>query len=239
MNVKTLMYTIVARFLLFLVMTVLFVPFIISCLIPKRWRENSRLYFWLVHCFYYAVLKVSLLPIEVVGKEHLPKKPAIFVANHQSSLDIPLLGILVGGFPHIWLAKHELMQSPILRFVLPQLAVLIDMSTPVKGMRSLLKAVNKVYGKQRHAMIFPEGARHTDGRVHDFYAGFAILAKKTGNPVVPVRIFNVHKVYPPDSFLVYRHPVKVVIGPSFTYQDNEGEDAFRDRVHQWFIEQER
>jgi len=86
-------------------------------------------------------------------------------------------------------------------------------------------------------MIFPEGGRYTDGTVHDFYGGFVILAKKTGRPVVPVRIFGVHKVYPPDTFWVQKYPITVVVGKPFVYQEGDTDQAFKDRVYQWFIEQ--
>lgn len=229
--------TIISWMLLLLLMTLYAIPFIFYLVLPKRWIYDSKLVFSFSDIFYRAVLKASFLPITFRGKEHLPKGPVIFVANHQSSLDIPLLGVLAKGSPHIWLAKKELMKSPILRLVLPRASVLIDMSTPLKGMRSLMQVVNLVYNKQRHVMIFPEGGRYTDGKVHDFFAGFVILARKTGRPIVPVRIFNVHKVYPPGAFLVNILPITVVIGKPFRYQEDDTDESFKNRVYQWFTEQ--
>src|SRR5262249_21216179 len=155
-------------------------------------------YFWCSYIFFWTLLKGSLLPITFIGAEKIPNTPAIIVANHQSALDIPLIAVLVKGHPHIWLAKEELLSSPILRFILPRMAVLIDMSSPQKGLRSIIQTINLLNGKNRHAIIFPEGTRYTDGAVHEFFGGFVLLAKKTGRPVVPVRIFNVNKAYPPD-----------------------------------------
>jgi 1-acyl-sn-glycerol-3-phosphate acyltransferase len=214
-----------------------FIPMLIAFIVPKSWLLDSKLFYTWAYYFYALLIKVSFLPITYEGKENIPEGPVIFAANHQSSLDIPLVGILARGTPHVWLALSSLMKSPILRFVLPRVAVLVDMSTPVKGMRSLLQIVSLVTNKHRSVMIFPEGGRYTDGKVHDFYGGFVILAKKTGRPVVPVRIFGVNKVYPPKCFLVYSHPVRVVIGKPFTFHEGESDEEFKNRVYKWFVEQ--
>ena len=45
----------------------------------------------------------TFLPIHVEGKENLIEQPAIIIANHQSSLDIPVIGALFDHHPHVWL----------------------------------------------------------------------------------------------------------------------------------------
>ena len=231
-----LLRTLFSRFLLLLLILVGALPMLIFLMLPKHWLYDSKLFFWFGDIFCKAVVKVTLLPITFIGKENIPHEPAIFAANHQSSLDIPLVGSLLNGQPHVWLAKKELMDSPILRFVLPRVAVLIDMSTPIRGMRSLLQAIKWINGSHRHAIIFPEGGRYTDGKIHDFYSGFVILAKKTGRPVVPVCIIGADKVYPPDTFLINYHQINVVVGKPFRMQEGESDEAFKNRVRQWFVE---
>jgi len=161
----------------------------------------------------------------------------LIVANHQSTLDVPFVGSLVGVFPHLWLAKKEVFEWPVFRFVAFRLAVPIDISSLQKAMRSLLKSVQVLNRYKAHGIIFPEGARYTDGNIHDFYGGFAILARRTERPVIPVRIFNLNRVYPPGSFIVHSHPVRMVIGKPMTIQEGESDEAFKDRVRQWFLEQ--
>lgn len=230
--------TIFSRLLLGLLMLVCALPMAIVLCLPTKWVRRSKVFYYCVGWFYRIILRFTLLPITFKGKEHVPTTPVIFAANHQSSLDIPLVGVLARGKPHIWLAKQELMDSPILRFVLPRLAILVDMTTPLKGMRSLLQVVAEVKSNPCSIMIFPEGGRYIDDTVHEFYGGFTVLAKATGMPVVPVRIFGVNKVYPPDSFLVYYCPITVVIGKPITYTEGESDQEFKDRVYQWFIQQQ-
>ncbi len=246
MKIGTIARTFFSRFLLVLVVIVYFIPISIFLCLPKRIRFSNKFIFWFIHWFYAALLKCSLLPVKYIGIDNIPDESVIFVANHQSSFDIPLIGMLAGSTPHIWLAMKRLLDSPMLRFIyeitraiVPRFSVLVDMSTPAKGMRSLreiLQLMDEVKIK-RHTMIFPEGGRYADGVVHEFFGGFVILAKKTGRPVVPVCILGVDRVYPPDSFLVHWYPITVVVGKPFVYQQGDTDEAFKKRVYQWFVDQ--
>ncbi len=206
-------------------------------LLPQSMRYESKFFFWLAKLFYSAVLRVALIPIRYQGLEHVPTDPAIIAANHQSSFDIPLLGKVVNGHPHVWLALAALQKSLMLRFILPRVAVLVDTSTPMKGMRTLLQVMSVAKDHKTHIMIFPEGGRFTDGTVHEFFGGFTLLAKHMNRPVIPVYIHGINKVYPPNSFLVHWHPVTVVIGVPFVMQDGETDEAFTQRVYAWFVDQ--
>lgn len=227
-----------SRLLVFLLMAALAIPMLlIMLLMPKKWRAESKLLFWLTNILYVGSLKCIFMPIVVRGKENIPDSPVIIAANHQSALDIPLVGSLLDCHPHVWLARSELMNSWVLRFVLPYFAVVADVNSPMKAMRSLLKIISLVNGKRCHLLIFPEGQRHNDDDVHEFFGGFVILAKKMGRPVVPVRIFNANKVYARDAFWARWHPITVVVGKPLLMGEDETDEAFRHRVRQWFVEQ--
>lgn len=235
--IGTLAHTIVSRVLLIVVILIILIPMIICLLVPARWRYDNPVLLWVFCFFYKASLLVTFLPIKVIGGHLIPQEPAVVVANHQSSLDIPLVGQLLRCHPHVWLATYELMDSWLLRFILPRLVVLIDMRTPMKGMRSLIKAIKMIQEKKRHAVLFPEGERFADDKIHDFFGGFVILAKKTGRPVVPVRIFGACNAYPRGSFLIHWTPITVVVGEPMYMQPDESDAAFKKRVHAWFVAQ--
>lgn len=122
-----------------------------------------------MHVFYWLIIKCSFIPITFHGLENAPKEPSIIVSNHQSSLDIPLIGYTLKAYPHIWLAVAYLMTSPVLRFILPLLAILVDTSSPLRGMRSLNQAIKHIASNNRHVIIFPEGSRYVDAMVHEFF----------------------------------------------------------------------
>jgi 1-acyl-sn-glycerol-3-phosphate acyltransferase len=236
MAILALLRTIISRFLLLLIMIVFFIPTLILVLMPDKWRHNNRGVYFFVDIFYRLVLRSALVPITYEGLENVPQGPAIYAANHQSSLDIPLVGRLVKGRPHMWLATYELMQSPILRWIVPRLAVIVDTRSPMRAMRCIIRIIRLVNGTNQDLMIFPEGGRFDDGQIHAFFGGFVILAKKMGLPVVPVCLIGANKVYPPSSFIVHWHPIRVVVGKPFMYGEHDTDETFKTRVRDWFVE---
>lgn len=239
MNVSftTITRSLLSRFLIGCLLVVLAIPFLIILLIPQRYRFENKFTYFMMHIFYRCTLWSIFVPIKIRGKENIPQEPVIIAANHQSSLDIPLVGALLNRHPHVWFARSELLESRLLRFVLPYFAVIVDVNAPLKAMRSLLKIMNLVQNKKCHLIIFPEGERHSDNEIHAFFGGFVTLARKIGRPVVPVRIFHAHEVYARDAFWAHWHPITVVVGPPMTLAPDETDEAFKQRVRHWFVEQ--
>lgn len=238
MNIGMVVRNLFSRFLLIVVTIIFLIPIIIFICIPEKYRYRYPIFFTPIHWFYVAILKGSMLPITYKGLENIPKdKSVIFAANHQSTLDIPLVGVLSKGVPHVWLAKAELMDSIFIRWIVPLISVLVDVSSPRNAMLSLRKIVNIVNNHHRNLIIFPEGTRHIDGKVHKFFGGFAIIAKKTGRPVVPVCIVGINKAYPPETFWVHLYPITVIVGKPFMYEAHDTDETFINRVHGWFVEQ--
>jgi 1-acyl-sn-glycerol-3-phosphate acyltransferase len=238
MKIGLILRNLFSRFLLVVVTIIFFIPIAIFICIPEKYRYKYPIVFYPVHWFYAALLKITFLDITYKGLENIPKnQPVIFAANHQSTLDIPLVGVLSKGVPHVWLAKAELMDSVFIRWLVPLISVLVDVSSPRNAMLSLRKIVNIVNNHHRNLMIFPEGTRRIDGKIHDFFGGFAIIAKKTGRPVVPVCIIGINRAYPPETFWLELYPVTVIVGKPFLYEQNDTDESFKQRVRDWFVEQ--
>lgn len=238
MEIGMIVRNLFCRLLLIIVTIIFLIPIMIFLLFPEKYRYKYPIIFYPVHWFYCAILKITMLPIIYKGVENIPKnQPVIFAANHQSTLDIPLVGVLSKYVPHVWLAKAELMDSVFIRWVVPLLSVLVDVSSPRNAMLSLRKILNIVNNHHRNLMIFPEGTRRIDGKIHDFFGGFAILAKKTGRPVIPVCIIGINKAYPPETFWLRLYPVTVVVGKPILYAEDDTDESFKQRVRNWFVEQ--
>ncbi len=220
------------------VLCLIFIPplFVIACL-PARYRYESQLFFTIVDWFYKLLLRATFLKINIQGKQHLPSSPAIFVANHQSAADIPILGSLCNGYPHVWLVLSYYAKTPVLGFFVRRMFIPVDRADAAKAARSLIQIYRFVSKHNRHLLIFPEGTRHMDGKIHKFYGGFAIIAKKTGRPVIPVYMPTTGKIYPPGSFYLYYYPLIIILGEPFYCGADETEQEFAERVRQWFIEQ--
>ena len=229
--------TILGYILCFFVALFFFIPALILALIlPQQKLYTSTALFCLLDCVYKGILKCMLLPITIVGREHIPTDPAIFGANHESVLDIPVLGSLMNGHPHVWFVLDRFAKTPFLGTLVRRMFFSVDQDCSTKAARALIQAIRTAEQYRLHTLIFPEGGRYIDGKIHDFFQGFAILAKKTRQPVVPVMMHNLGKVYPPGSFLCHYYPVKVIIGAPFIMEETETAEAFSARVQQWFKE---
>lgn len=227
-------FTIYSWAILAIIVTLLAVPIGICLLFPERYLADNRFFCGLTQLFYWACINLSGLKISYQGHLQLPEEPCIIVANHQSSFDIPLIGYALGDRAQVWLAWAELRKMPFLRIVLPRLAILVDPSSPGRAARSLVDTINIANTHPWDIVIFPEGGRFTDGKVHDFFAGFALLAKKTKRPVVPIKIVGVNNVYPPNTWFIIPKPIWVIVGKPFILEDNETEQAFTQRIYHWF-----
>lgn len=219
---------------------ILFVPcLLLTLLLPAQRRYDSRLLFWLFDMSYKAVIKATFLPFRVTGRSNLPNGPAMYVANHQSSLDIPVLGSLLNGYPHVWYVLDYYAKKPVLKFFVDRLGVSVDRENLTRAARALIKGIRLIENKNRSIIIFPEGGRFNDKKVHEFLQGFAIIAKKTGRPVIPVFMPNNGEIYPPGSFVLHYKPIVVIIGEPFNYREDDTDDTFTERVYTWFLIQQQ
>jgi 1-acyl-sn-glycerol-3-phosphate acyltransferase len=232
---RTLFYYMV--FIIAIIFTL--IPCFFLSLLPAKVRYDNRLYYFFMGLFYRLCLKGTLLPITFIGKENMPKGAAIFVANHQSALDVLLIGVVLRCKPHLWFFKNELTKIPLYGLMAKRMNIVVDRSSPRKAFSSVIEAIKLTKDVNRSVIIFPEGGRFSDGKVHDFLWGFAIIARKTGHPVVPILIVDAYKVYPAGSFFLRYNPIQVVIGKPFIIEAEESDEAFVKRVHSWFIEQSK
>lgn len=166
--------------------------------------------------------------------------PVIYIANHTSALDIFILEVLADGKPHIWISKMGYSRVPILGYLLRRFHVLVDSSSPRQGARALgrLRILAREY--KQSILLFPEGTRHTDGKIHDFHSGFALLARSLKYPVVPIYIKNADKILAKKSFRITTNSsLDLTIGPQFFYRDDQDDKIFIETVRNWFIEEQK
>ncbi len=160
------------------------------------------------------VLAVSGVRVRVEGLANLdPEKPYIFAANHLSQFDI---FAMAGFFPHDfrWLAKKELFRIPIFGQAMSRVgAIPIDRSHRRSALASLMEAAKRIAGGTS-VVIFPEGTRSVDGKLHSFKAGGMVLAIKSGVPVVPVAICGTYEVLPKGAVLARPGEVVIRVGRS-------------------------
>ena len=121
----------------------------------------------------------------VIQRGAAPDGPVVYVANHQSSLDIPATSAAIPR-PFLYLARQDLRSWPIVGWVLERTACLfIDRDNPRRALESLKEAADRVRAGES-VLLFPEGGRSYTHGLKEFMRGSFVLAIQAGVPVVPV-----------------------------------------------------
>lgn len=138
-------------------------------------------------------------------------RPAIYVANHQSQLDIPVLALAMPTDFRV-VTKRELLFVPVFGWALWLAGfVFIDRSDRERAIRSLDRAAHRVKGGTS-IVVFAEGTRSPDGHLLPFKKGGFILALQAGVPIVPVAIRGGHDLLPKGSLRPRRGTMQIAFG---------------------------
>ncbi|MCI0354286.1 MAG: 1-acyl-sn-glycerol-3-phosphate acyltransferase [Acidobacteria bacterium] len=154
-------------------------------------------------CMWAAFTGVRLAGIQVTveGLDRLERgRNYIFMSNHVSNVDPPILAPLIPPPRTSVLVKKEVFRIPLLsRAMRMGSLVPVDRSKRDAAVESLNAAV-EVLRSGISMMVFPEGTRSPDGRLLPFKKGPFYLAIETGVPVVPVTILGTYEIMPKGSF---------------------------------------
>ena len=144
-----------------------------------------------------GILKVTGVTLTVEGLENIPKEgPCVFVGNHRSYYDIPLLLASLDK-PHGILAKEELGKIPLLNRWMKLLGCVFVQRDDLRASVRALNDATAIVESGRSFVIFPEGTRYKgeEGGVGEFKSGAFRIAVKTGAPVVPVAITGARALF--------------------------------------------
>ncbi len=158
------------------------------------------------------ILAIAGVKVKVEGLENIQKnRPYIFAANHQSQFDIfTMQGCF--DFDFRWLAKKELFQIPLFGRAMHLAGYIsIDRSHGRQALKSLKEAAERIAGGTS-VILFPEGTRSLDGKLHDFKSGGMVLAIKSGVPLVPVGISGTYEILPKGKLLAKPGQVTIRVG---------------------------
>jgi 1-acyl-sn-glycerol-3-phosphate acyltransferase len=142
-----------------------------------------------------TLLRVVGVKVVVEGLDHLPAGAAVYVANHGSVLDFPVLfGHLPVDFRIIH--KQSLHLVPVIGLYLYAAGhIAIDRVSGFRARRSLERAAERIR-RGANVLVFPEGTRSAHGEVAPFKKGSFVLAVHAGAPVVPLTLAGVKVVMP-------------------------------------------
>jgi 1-acyl-sn-glycerol-3-phosphate acyltransferase len=193
---------------------VLGLPISLVC-IP--WRLVTGNIMPLYRCSMFVVrtaLRLGGIHVEVIGLEEVPRDRAcIFMSNHVSNLDPPVIIPLLPGQTSVFL-KRSLMKIPVLGYGM-RLADFVPVSRAgnVEEARESTERAAAVMAKGIHITTFVEGTRSLDGQLLPFKKGPFYLAMETGAPCVPISISGTRTMMAKGSLRIHPGTARVVFHP--------------------------
>ncbi len=155
-------------------------------------------------------VRLFLGGVTILGAENIPAEGAVILAsNHRAHVDPPYLSLLTPR-PLTFMAKEELFQVPFFGpYIVTLGAFLVKRRT---ADRAALRRAVDLLKAGRAVVIFPEGTRSEDGLLQPAEKGFALIARQTGAPIVPIAIVGTERMLPKGAKWPRRTAVKITIG---------------------------
>ncbi|MES9902989.1 MAG: lysophospholipid acyltransferase family protein [Sedimenticola sp.] len=219
-------------FFFFMVLTTVLIAgplSIIGILLPFRWRCLVANFWGGINIKLLAL--ICGLRYEISGFERIPKGDAIILSKHQSAWETMALRYLLPP-EQAWVAKRELLWVPIFGWAMALVQpIMIDRKSGRKAVRQLLKIGTERLQQGRLVVIFPEGTRVAPGEHKRYGIGGALLAEKSGYPIIPIA-HNAGVFWRRRDIKKYPGTIQVVVGPTI---ESKGLSAseINQKVEEW------
>ena len=166
----------------------------------------------------------------LTGTEHLPDRPTIVMAKHQSTWETIFLHQYLP--PLAWVVKRELLWLPLFGWALALLQpIAINRQAGASAAKQVIRKGVEHLRQGQWVLIFPEGTRTAPGARGRYGMGGAVLAAHSGFPVLPVAL-NAGEFWPRRGFLKRPGTVQVVFGPVIESAGSSAQDLNR-QVEHW------
>jgi 1-acyl-sn-glycerol-3-phosphate acyltransferase len=169
-----------------------------------------------------TLLKIAGVRLNIKGREQINgKEKYIFVSNHLSYFDIP---VLISAIPNNlrFIYKKSIAYVPFFGWAVYLGGyVAVDRSNARSGFEAIKKAASIIKNKGLSFIIFPEGTRSLDGNIGNFKRGAFLLAGEVKEKIVPVTIIGSNIILPKSSFKLKGGEVKVIIEKPLEYNEDK------------------
>ncbi len=175
-------------------------------------------------------VRLAGVRVETVGLDQLdPSRSYIFMSNHVSNVDPPILIPLIPNRTSV-MVKKELFNYPILgRAMRMGSLVPVDRGNRDAGIAAV-RAAKEVVQHGLNMAIFVEGKRSFDGKLLPFKKGPFYLAMECGVPVVPVTIVGTHYIMPKTRFAIKPGTVNVIFHSPIEPQEFVSRECLMEEV---------
>lgn len=193
--------------LFYIVLVVAITPFVIFCMLAGLRDPLISIGLWAMR----VSRRVLGIRVEASGIERIePGTSYVFMPNHGSFLDGPLVMVLIPGVARVIL-KKSILRLPIVGVAMRFVGfVPVDRKGAEGGKKSIARAVSLMRKRRYSFLIFPEGTRTRDGRLGPFRRGGFFLALESGAPIIPVTIHGTRELMPKGQWFARQGTVKVV-----------------------------
>lgn len=141
--------------------------------------------YYLVKLIAYIAFKIAF-NVHFEGRDNIPDgEPVIYTANHRTNADPPLVACMGKG-KFAFMAKEELFRNKLFAWLIGSLGAF-----PVargKGDAGVIDTALEALGNGRSLIVFPEGTRSKDGKVHRGHSGAAVISARSQRRIIPVGI---------------------------------------------------
>jgi len=162
------------------------------------------------------------IDFKVAGKENLNVETAIILSKHQSTWETLALHSFT-PFVH-WVFKRELLWIPVFGWALALTdPIAINRGAGRAAIKQLIKEGTKKLNEGKWMVLFPEGTRTQPGKTRKYKIGGALLAEKSGYPVIPIA-HNAGEFWPKHSFIKWPGTISVVIGSAIEAKGRSAEE---------------
>jgi len=203
---------------------------------------GGRRAFWTVAPLWARVIfRLCASAPTVIGWDDLPetirleREPVIFMSNHESNLDPPVL-ISAIPIPAVYLSKKELMwMFPVGWAAKMAGTIFVDRSNRERAIASLHLAAAEIRGG-KSVVIFPEGTRTRTGQLLPFKKGGFVMAEEAGVRVVPLATVGGRTMLPPGAVHIRPGRYVVAFGAPVDPKDFDSRDALIAEVRRRIVD---
>ncbi len=203
-----------------LIVILFFTPSSFRLKIAKLWSRTNNL-----------LLRIFCgIKYKVAGLENLDVETAIILCKHQSTWETLALHSFT---PYVrWVFKRELMRIPVFGWALALTdPIAINRGAGRVAIKQLINEGTEKLNAGKWMVLFPEGTRTSPGKTQKYKIGGALLAEKSGYPVIPIA-HNAGEFWPKHSFIKWPGTISVVIGPAIQSKSRSA-DEINAEVYSW------
>lgn len=192
------------------ILSLIVTPFFLLVCLFTCWWDRRRVAAHFMGTFW-AWLYQAIVPywkLELEGREKIPwSRPVVLVSNHRSQVDI--LALYKLRRPFKWTSKSENFKMPFVGMVLTfTRSIPVNRESLRSGSQFISRAETEM-GKGSSVLLFPEGTRSKGENMRVFKEGAFLLAKRTGNPIIPIVHTGSENTFPRNSWIMGKAHIRI------------------------------